>query len=87
MKGFADCHIHIRGGNFEVIEKMLDDVASKGVTDAGLMALPYRGASENLCALYWKANYDKMKISAFGGMHSTEQFALVPYEKTGGKAS
>ena len=22
MKGFADCHIHIRGGNFEVIEKM-----------------------------------------------------------------
>ena len=81
MKRFADCHIHIRGGKFDEIRNMLDDVASKGVTDAGLAALPYRGASENLCALYWKANYKKMKVAAFGGMHSTEQFALIPYEK------
>ncbi len=81
MKNFADCHIHIRGGKFDVIENMLDEVASKGVTDAGLMALPYRGASENLSALYFKANYKKMNVSAFGGVHSTDQFALVPYEK------
>ena len=81
MKRFADCHIHIRGGKFDAIENMLDEVASKGVTDAALAALPYRGASENLCALYWKANYKKMNVAALGGIHSTEQFALIPYEK------
>lgn len=81
MKGFADCHIHIRGGNFDIIEKMLDDVAGKGVTDAGLMALPYRGASENFSALYFKENYRKMNVTAFGGIHSTERYAFVPYEK------
>lgn len=81
MKGFADCHIHIRGGKFEEIRPMLDDVASLGVTDAALLALPYRSVSENLSVLYWKMNYQKMKIRAFGGLHQTDRYAEVPYEQ------
>ena len=59
MKRFADCHIHICGGNFETIEGMLDDVASMGVTDACLLALPFRSVSENLSTLFWKLKYKK----------------------------
>ena len=81
MDRFADCHIHIRGGNFETIERMLDDVASMGVTDACLLALPFRSVSENLSALYWKLKYKKMKLRAFGGLHQTDRYAAVPYDQ------
>lgn len=81
MNRFADCHIHIRGGDFETIERMLDDVASVGVTDACLLALPFRSVSENLSALYWKLKYKKMNLRAFGGLHQTDRYAAVPYEQ------
>ena len=81
MRAVADCHIHIRGGRFQEIEKMLDEVASMGVTEASLLALPFRSVSENLSALYWKMNYKKIRLRAFGGLHQTDRFAYVPYEE------
>ena len=81
MKGFADGHIHIRGGKFEEIEKMLDELAEIGVTEVSLLALPFRSVSENLSALYWKMKYQKMKVRAFGGLHQTDRYSDVPYEQ------
>lgn len=80
MKGFADCHIHIRNGRFEEIKRMLDDVADMGITDAALQALPFRSVSENLSALYWKHNYKRINLSAFGGLHLTDIYTDVPFE-------
>lgn len=81
MKGFADCHIHIRGNHMDEIQSMLDDVHSMGITDACLAALPYRSVAENISALYWKMHYKKMRITAFGGLHLTDRYADIPYEK------
>jgi len=80
MKGFADSHIHFRFLRFDEIERMLDLIHSEGVTDACLLALPYRGAAENLTALYWKMKYQKMKMRAFGGLHVTDRYCQVPCE-------
>lgn len=80
MNKFADSHIHIRFVRFNEIEKMLDTIASVGVTDACLLALPYRSAAENLAALYWKMHYQKMSVRAFGGLHITDRYAAIPCE-------
>ncbi len=81
MNKFADSHIHIRFVRYNEIEKMLDTIASIGVTDACLLALPYRSAAENLAALYWKMHYQKMSVRAFGGLHITDRYAAVPCEQ------
>ncbi len=81
MRKLADCHIHIRNSRFDEIEKMLDDIHSVGVTDACLQALPYRSTAENISALYWKENYKKMTMTAFGGIHITDRYSIIPYEK------
>lgn len=81
MKGFADCHVHIRGNHIDEIQTMLDDIQSMGVTDACLAALTYRSIAENLSALYWKIHYKKMRLAAFGGLHLTDHYADIPYEK------
>ena len=60
---------------------MLDDIAAVGVTDACLLPLPYRGAAENLAALYWKMTYSRIKLRAFGGLHLTDRYAAVAPEK------
>lgn len=80
MKKFADSHIHYRFLKFDEIENMLDLMHSIGVTDACMLALPYRGAAENLTALYWKMTYKKMTMRAFGGLHITDRYCQIPPE-------
>ena len=81
MNRFADCHVHIRGSKIEEISAMLDDMHSMGITDAALQSLPYHGIAENISALYWKLNYQKIDLTAFGGMHLTDAYADIPLEK------
>lgn len=85
MKRFADCHIHIQVKPFEIVSAMLNDVASMGITDACLLALPFRSVAQNLAVLYQKMTYKKIKLRAFGGLHSTDRYASVPYEKQAGR--
>lgn len=80
MKKIADSHIHIRFCNYESISKMLDDISEVGVTEACLLSLPYRGACENLAALYAKMNYKKINVRAFGGLHVTDRYCTVAPE-------
>ena len=80
MKYFADSHVHIRFTRYEEIRRLLDDLSTTGLTDVCLLPLPYRGAAENLAAVYWKTHYDKMNIRAFGGLHVTDRYAKIPYE-------
>ncbi|MBE6929090.1 MAG: hypothetical protein E7463_02320 [Ruminococcaceae bacterium] len=80
MKHFADSHVHIRFTRYDEIHRMLDDLSTTGLTDVCLLPLPYRGAAENLAAVYWKTHYDKMNIRAFGGLHVTDRYAKIPYE-------
>lgn len=81
MKKFADCHVHIRGNKAEEISAMLDDMHSMGITDAALQSLPFHSIAENISALYWKQNYSKINLTAFGGMHTTDRYADIPLEK------
>lgn len=80
MEKFADSHIHFRFLRFDEIERMLDTIHAEGVTDACLLSLPYRGAAENLTALYWKMRHTKMTMRAFGGLHITDRYCEVPPE-------
>lgn len=80
MIKIADSHIHIRFCEYKSIVKMLEDISTVGVTDACLMALPYRGACENLAELYTKMNYKKMNVRAFGGLHVTDRYCTVSPE-------
>jgi len=80
MRKIADSHIHIRFTRFDQIRRMLDDLAAMDVTDACLLPLPYRGAAENLAALYWKMHYQKINVRAFGGLHLTDRYAAVAPE-------
>jgi len=80
MKNIADSHIHIRFCNYESISKMLGDISETGVTEACILPLPYRGACENLAALYTKMNYKKINVRAFGGLHVTDRYCTVSPE-------
>lgn len=80
MKNFADVHVHFTKLKFDQIEQMLDIIASKGVTDVALQALTFRSIAYNLCGLYWKMNYKKMRLRLFGAIHLTDRYNKVPYE-------
>ena len=80
MRKIADSHIHIRFCQDDEIKGMLSDLASVGVTDACIQPLPYRGAAENLAALYHKMTSDSVNVRAFGGLHSTDRYASIPPE-------
>ena len=80
MRKIADSHIHIRFVKDDEIVKMLDDIASVGVAEACIQPLPYRGAAENLAALYHKMTYQKINVRAFGGLHLTDRYATIPPE-------
>ncbi len=74
MQRIADAHVHaIRPFEKDTI-KMLDELAESGVTDASIMALPYRSTVENMRALYTKLKYDKIKVRAFGGLHTFDRY-------------
>lgn len=80
MQKIADSHIHIRFTRFDEITRMLDELHAVGVTDACLLALPYRGAAENLAALYHKMHYKRMDVRAFAGLHLTDRYATIAPE-------
>lgn len=80
MRKIADSHIHIRLCKDDEITKMLDDMASVGVTATCIQPLPYRGAAENLAGLYHKMTYKDMDVYAFGGLHSTDRYAAIAPE-------
>ncbi len=81
----ADAHVHLEDvaeGKFRRPEKMLDAIASKGVTDLSLLAyMPFSDVVSNLRVLYWKKNYKKLRIRAFGSFHECDIYKDVPYEK------
>ena len=81
MPKIADSHIHIRFTEYPAITGMLDDIAGVGVQEACLLALPYRGAAENLAALYTKMQYTRIPVRAFGSLHITDRYAAVPPEE------
>lgn len=82
MKRFADCHIHIRSQRTSEVLTMLNEVASMGITDASILALPScYSISENLAALYYKTIVTNIRVRAFGGLHLTDTMKDIPYEQ------
>ena len=47
MRKIADSHVHIRFTRDEDIARMLDDIASVGVTAVNILSLSYRGVAED----------------------------------------
>ena len=80
MRKIADSHIHIRFNRDEDISRMIDDITSAGVTAANILSLPYRGAAEDLAALWQKMTRKDMDIRAFGGLHINDRYMDVPPE-------
>lgn len=80
-KRLCDVHVHMRDFEFDTAENFLDLLASTGVTDTALQALCWWSPVENLSVLYQKANYKKMKLSAFGSIHKIDLYKDIPFEK------
>ncbi len=79
INGLIDSHIHMK--DFEKGAVMLDSIAALGVCGVVINSLPsYRSIVDNLASLYYKLNYDKMKVMAFGGLHQLDIFSDIPYE-------
>lgn len=76
----ADSHVHTRFVNYDTTVKMLSDLEDVGVTNATLLALPFRSAAENLFGLYMREVYKKISLRAFGGIHVTDRYAAIPPE-------
>lgn len=66
MRKIADSHVHIRFTRDEDIARMLDDIASVGVTAVNILSLSYRGVAEDLAALWQKMTRKDLDIRAFG---------------------
>ena len=84
MKNFADAHIHMKNNDPAVMRNYLDTIAGTGITDASILALcamPGYGIVQNLSALWWKKNYQKIKLRCFGSLHEIDIYREVPYEK------
>ncbi|MBE6778707.1 MAG: hypothetical protein E7541_04895 [Ruminococcaceae bacterium] len=77
----ADSHLHIRFCDPDRIATMLDTIREVGVTHACLLALPYRGAAENLAVLHMKEAYTALEVRAMGGLHVTDRYAALPPEQ------
>lgn len=80
----ADGHVHLEDvviGEFDSPRIMLDSLADKGVTDVSLLAyMPFSDIVTNLRVLYWKKNYRKMSVRAFGCFHEADIYRDIPYE-------
>lgn len=77
----ADCHLHYRDIRFSAIKKMLDGIYDIGVREACLLSIPYCSVAYDLAGIYAKMNYKKMPLRVFGGIHVTDRYSDVPYEK------
>ncbi len=80
MRKIADSHVHIRFTRDEDIARMLDDIASVGVTAVNILSLSYRGVAEDLAALWQKMTRKDLDIRAFGGLHVNDRYMNVPPE-------
>lgn len=78
---FADMHVHMSDINFDVCKAYLDLLAEQGSTDVALQSLTYRALCYNLSVLYWKENYKKINLSAFGMIHNlpNDIYKDIPY--------
>lgn len=77
---FIDSHIHMK--DYENGAAMLDSIAALGVSGVIINSLPsYRSIADNLASLYFKLNYKRMKVMAFGGLHQLDIFSDIPYEE------
>ena len=74
MEHFADSHIHLTLTSEEKTLFLLNQMASLGVTDCTVHALPYRGEAYNLRLLDIKNRYDKINLRVFGALHDFGQF-------------
>ena len=80
MRKIADSHVHIRFTRDEDIARMLDDIASVGVTAVNILSLSYRGVAEDLAALWQKMTRKDLDLRAFGGLHINDRYMNVPPE-------
>ena len=82
LKTFADIHVHMSDINYDTCKAYLDLLADQGSTDVALQSLTYRAICYNLLVLYWKENYKKINLSAFGMIHHRpgDIYAGIPYE-------
>ncbi|MBR4000632.1 MAG: amidohydrolase family protein [Clostridia bacterium] len=80
----ADGHVHLEDvviGKFDSPKIMLDSLADSGVTDVSLLAyMPFSDIVTNLRVLYWKKNYRRMNVRAFGCFHEADIYRDIPYE-------
>ena len=78
----ADGHVHLEDvviGEFDSPRIMLDSLADKGVTDVSLLAyMPFSDIVTNLRVLYWKKNYRRMNVRAFGCFHEADIYREIP---------
>ncbi|MBO5415398.1 MAG: amidohydrolase family protein [Clostridia bacterium] len=83
MKRFADSHIHMALSDPDRAQRLLDTIASIGVTDTAIQCIVSSPKAEivyNLSALWWKSKYDKMRIKVFGSVHEFDVYADIPYD-------
>jgi len=82
LKNFADMHVHMSVLDFDVCEDYLN-LLSTHSTDVALQSLTYRDICYNLSVLYWKHNFKKINLSAFGMIHSMPEdiYKDIPYEE------
>ena len=79
---FADMHVHMTNIDFLHAESYLEFLAKQGTTDITLQSLTYRAICYNLSVLYWKNNFKKVDLSAFGMIHNmpNDIYKEVPFE-------
>ena len=81
MKNFANAHVHVKANDINSAKSFLDELVRIGVTHIGLHGLTEMfGTPRNLATLYWKKNYKKLDIFAFGSLHLTDIYKDIPLE-------
>ena len=84
LKKFADAHMHFEENNYEKTHSLLDYVADElGVTDATLLSLdnyPPCDRAQVFTALYFKANYKKINLRAFGSLYELDIYKDIPFD-------
>ncbi len=60
---------------------MLDTLYDAGVRQACLLSLPYCSVAYDLAGLYAKMKYTRMPVRTFCGLHLTDRYTDIPFEK------
>ena len=82
LEQFADMHVHMSDIDLDRCEKYLTLLADCGLTDITLQSLTYRALCYNLSVLYWKKNFKRARLSAYGMIHDHpgDIYRDIPYE-------